>query len=42
MTLHTYPGRDHAFARPGGAHFHQGDATLANDRTAAFFKQYLG
>ncbi len=42
VTLHTYPGRDHAFARPGGAHFHQGDATLANDRTAAFFKQYLG
>ena len=41
VTLHTYPGRDHAFARPGGAHFHQADAALANQRTAAFFKQYL-
>ncbi len=41
-TLHTYPGRDHAFARPGGAHFHQADAGLANDRTVAFFRKYLG
>ncbi len=41
VTLHTYPGRNHAFARPGGAHFDQADATLANDRTAAFFKQHL-
>ncbi len=42
VTLFTYPGRDHAFARQGGAHFHQADAGLANDRTAAFFKTYLG
>ncbi len=42
VTIHTYPGRDHAFARPGGAHFHQGDAAKANDRTVAFFKQHLG
>ena len=42
VTLHTYPGRDHAFARPGGTHFHQKDASLANDRTVAFFKKYLG
>ncbi len=42
VTLHTYPGRDHAFARPSGAHFHQADAGLANDRTVAFFKKHLG
>ena len=42
VTLHTYPGRDHAFARPGGAHFHAKDAGLANDRTAQFFKRWLG
>ena len=42
VTIHSYPGRDHAFARPGGAHFHQADAGLANNRTAAFFKQHLG
>ena len=42
VVLHRYPGRDHAFARPGGAHFHQADAGLANDRTVAFFKKHLG
>ena len=42
VTLHTYPGRDHAFARPGGAHFHRDDAALANERTAAFFHHHLG
>jgi carboxymethylenebutenolidase len=41
VTIHTYPGRDHAFARPGGAHFDKADAGKANDRTAAFFKQHL-
>ncbi|HEX8233961.1 MAG TPA: dienelactone hydrolase family protein [Caulobacteraceae bacterium] len=42
VTVHTYPGRDHAFARPGGKHFHQGDAALANERTAGFFREHLG
>lgn len=42
VTLHTYPGRDHAFARPGGAHYDAQAAQLANERTAAFFKRYLG
>lgn len=41
VTLHVYPGRDHAFARPGGEHFHQADAGLANGRTADFFRQHL-
>jgi carboxymethylenebutenolidase len=42
VTLHVYPGRDHAFARPGGEHWHAGDAALANQRTSGFFKTNLG
>jgi carboxymethylenebutenolidase len=42
VTIHTYPGCDHAFARPGGAHYDAGAAAQANARTAAFFKQHLG
>jgi carboxymethylenebutenolidase len=42
VKLFTYPGRDHAFARPGGAHYHAGDATLADNRTVDFFKTNLG
>jgi carboxymethylenebutenolidase len=41
VTLHTYPGRGHAFARPGGDHYHAGDAALANGRTDAFFAKAL-
>ena len=41
VTLETYADQDHAFARDGGEHFDQKAATLANDRTAAFFKQHL-
>lgn len=40
--VHTYPGRDHAFARPGGAHYHAGDAALANGRTLDFLARHLG
>jgi carboxymethylenebutenolidase len=40
-TVHTYAGRDHAFARPNGSHYDETDATLANSRTDAFFRQYL-
>lgn len=42
VTLHTYPGMNHAFARTGGAHYDQANAELANGRTATFFRQYLG
>lgn len=42
VTLHTYPGCDHAFARPGGAHFDAEAAALANARTAEFFRRHLG
>jgi carboxymethylenebutenolidase len=39
--VYSYAGRNHAFARPGGSHYHAGDAALANGRTDAFFKQQL-
>lgn len=41
VTLHTYPEMNHAFARPGGAHYDEANAILANSRTVTFFKQYL-
>lgn len=41
VTLHTYAGQEHAFARVGGAHYDKASADLANDRTLAFFKQHL-
>ncbi len=37
----TYPGAEHAFARPGGQNFREGAANLARERTAAFLKQHL-
>lgn len=42
VTLHFYPGMNHAFARPGGEHYDKKNADLANERTAAFFKKNLG
>jgi carboxymethylenebutenolidase len=41
VTVHTYAGRDHAFARPNGSHYDEADATLANSRTDSFFRRYL-
>jgi carboxymethylenebutenolidase len=41
VSLHVYPGCDHAFARVGGAHWNAEAAKLANDRTAAFFAKHL-
>ncbi|MFT4933348.1 MAG: carboxymethylenebutenolidase [Pseudoalteromonas distincta] len=41
VQIHTYPGRDHAFARRGGEHFDAADAQAANERTMAFFKANL-
>lgn len=40
--LFWYPGRDHAFARDGGKHYHREDAIKANDRTMDFFRKHLG
>jgi carboxymethylenebutenolidase len=42
ITVHTYPGRDHAFARPGGEHYNAEDTALAEQRSLAFFKAYIG
>ncbi|MFC3071282.1 dienelactone hydrolase family protein [Phenylobacterium soli] len=42
IEIHTYPGRDHAFARVGGEHYNEADARLAGGRTLQFFKKTLG
>ena len=42
VSVHTYPGCDHAFARPGGAHYDAAAASQADARTLAFFRQHLG
>jgi carboxymethylenebutenolidase len=42
IEIHLYPGRDHAFARPGGEHYDAADAALAESRTLDFFKRNLG
>jgi carboxymethylenebutenolidase len=42
VTIYTYPGRDHAFARHGGEHYDQADADKAGRRSLDFFKQHLG
>lgn len=41
IEIHVYPGRNHAFARPGGDHYDEADALTANGRTQAFFRQHL-
>jgi carboxymethylenebutenolidase len=41
VTLHSYAGCDHAFARWGGEHYDAKAAKLANDRTYEFFKRHL-
>lgn len=42
IEVHTYPGRDHAFARVGGEHYDAAAAGSANARSLAFFKSNLG
>jgi carboxymethylenebutenolidase len=42
VTLHSYPGCDHAFAREGGAHYDAVAAKTANARTYEFFARHLG
>jgi carboxymethylenebutenolidase len=37
VTIHSYPGREHAFGRIGGEHYHAADAELANLRSLEFF-----
>lgn len=40
-TIATYPGVNHAFARPNGQNFNAAAADAANERTFAFFKEHL-
>lgn len=42
VTLYSYPGVDHAFARIGGAHYDASAARLADTRTADFLRMHLG
>ena len=41
VTLHSYPGTDHAFARIGGAHYDHEAAEIANGRTREFLDAHL-
>jgi carboxymethylenebutenolidase len=41
VTIHDYPGQDHAFARTGGDHFDQAAAEIANLRSFEFFARNL-
>jgi carboxymethylenebutenolidase len=41
ITIHTYAGQEHAFARMGGKHYDKASADLANQRTADFFRKHL-
>lgn len=41
VTIHTYAGVDHAFARKGGDHYDAAAATLADQRTADFLAANL-
>jgi carboxymethylenebutenolidase len=42
ITVHSYPGVDHAFARVGGDNFNAAAAQIANSRTAELFLKNLG
>jgi len=41
VTIHSYPGIDHAFARVGGANYDAEAANAANERSAAFLAANL-
>ena len=41
VTIHSYPGMPHAFARVDGVHYHEREATEANARTYEFLNQNL-
>jgi carboxymethylenebutenolidase len=41
VTIHSYPGANHGFARVGGGHRDDKNADLADGRTLDFFKQHL-
>jgi carboxymethylenebutenolidase len=41
VTIHSYPGQDHAFSRVGGDHYNKEAAEQAHKRTIEFFKDKL-
>jgi carboxymethylenebutenolidase len=41
VTIHDYPGMDHAFARTGGEHYDAAAAEIANLRTLEFLVSHL-
>lgn len=41
VTIHSYPGMPHAFARVDGIHYDDAAATLANGRTSDFMTHHL-
>ena len=41
VEIHTYPGRDHAFARVGGEHYDAADDQKAGERSLAFLRGNL-
>ena len=41
ITLHFYPGMDHAFTRVGGDNYNEKSAKTADDRTIAFLKSNI-
>jgi len=41
VTIHDYPEQDHAFGRPGGAHYDAAAAEIANLRALEFFVRHL-
>jgi carboxymethylenebutenolidase len=42
VTIHKYPGADHAFARKGGKTYSAPEAERALGLTVAFFRTHLG
>lgn len=40
-TMWEYPAAGHAFARPGGAHYHHASADVADMRTLSFLVEWL-
>lgn len=42
VDVFTYPGAGHAFNRDGTARWHEASATLARERTIAFFRDHVG
>lgn len=42
VQVHIYPDADHAFARPGGVHYHKPSALMAHQRSVAMLKGAIG